>query len=261
MKTLRPHPGRPSRAERAGGDRHPGRRRDRSERPGRASPSSSGGARPRAGARPHRHDRGQPGRQASRASDCRWPATAPTASRGTRSTHAARRLVPGDRRRGRRHDRRRRRRTPPRRSTTTTTCRAHAPLVFGVVLAMAFLLLLVTFRSIVIPIKAIMLNLLSVAAAFGVLTLVFQHGWGEIIGTAAHRRASSSWLPGVPVRDPVRPLDGLPRVHPQPHQGGLGQGHRPTRPPSSRASAARPASSPPRPPSWSRCSRSSRPSP
>ena len=46
---------------------------------------------------------------------------------------------------------------------------AHAPLVFGAVLTMAFLLLLVTFRSIVIPIKAILLNLLSVAAAYGVL--------------------------------------------------------------------------------------------
>ena len=60
--------------------------------------------------------------------------------------------------------------------------------MFGFVLAMAFLLLLVTFRSIVIPIKAILLNLLSVAAAFGVLTLVFQHGWGEVIGPAAHQR-------------------------------------------------------------------------
>ena len=43
-------------------------------------------------------------------------------------------------------------------------------------LALAFLLLLVTFRSIVIPIKAILLNLLSVGAAYGVLVLVFQHG-------------------------------------------------------------------------------------
>ena len=51
--------------------------------------------------------------------------------------------------------------------------------MFAFVLAMAFLLLLITFRSIVIPIKAIVLNLLSVAAAFGVLTLVFQHGLGE----------------------------------------------------------------------------------
>ena len=70
----------------------------------------------------------------------------------------------------------------------------HAPLVFGFVLAMAFLLLLVTFRSIVIPIKAIALNLLSVAAAFGVLTMVFQHGLGEAIGMP-HTKGIASWLP------------------------------------------------------------------
>jgi uncharacterized membrane protein YdfJ with MMPL/SSD domain len=66
--------------------------------------------------------------------------------------------------------------------------------VFGFVLTMAFLLLLVTFRSIVIPIKAIILNLLSVAAAFGVLTLVFQHGSGECIGMP-HTDGIVSWLP------------------------------------------------------------------
>jgi RND superfamily putative drug exporter len=71
---------------------------------------------------------------------------------------------------------------------------AHAPLVFGFVLAMAFLLLLVTFRSIVIPIKAIILNLISVAAAFGVLTLVFQHGLGEVVGLP-HTTGIVSWLP------------------------------------------------------------------
>ena len=71
---------------------------------------------------------------------------------------------------------------------------AHAPLVFGFVLTMAFLLLLVTFRSIVIPIKAIILNLLSVAAAFGVLTLVFQHGLGEVVGLP-HTTGIVSWLP------------------------------------------------------------------
>ena len=134
--------------------------------------------------------------------------------------------------------------TPPRPRTRNDNLSAHAPLVFGFVLTMAFLLLLVTFRSIVIPIKAILLNLLSVAAAFGVLTLVFQHGLGEVIGmphTDGHRLLAA----GVPVRDPVRPLDGLPRVHPEPDQGGLGQGPRQRRPPSSRASAARPASSPP----------------
>ena len=54
-----------------------------------------------------------------------------------------------------------------------------APLVIGFVLILAFVLLLVMFRSIVIPIKAIALNLLSVGAAMGVLVLVFQEGVGE----------------------------------------------------------------------------------
>jgi uncharacterized membrane protein YdfJ with MMPL/SSD domain len=57
--------------------------------------------------------------------------------------------------------------------------KAHAPIVFLFVLGLAFLLLLATFRSIVIPLKAIVLNLLSVGAAYGVLVLVFQKGWGE----------------------------------------------------------------------------------
>jgi uncharacterized membrane protein YdfJ with MMPL/SSD domain len=56
---------------------------------------------------------------------------------------------------------------------------ARAPLVFAFVLSLAFILLLVTFRSIVVPIKAIVLNLLSVGAAYGVLVLVFQDGHGE----------------------------------------------------------------------------------
>ena len=50
------------------------------------------------------------------------------------------------------------------------------PIVFGFVFAMAFVLLLVTFRSIVIPIKAILLNLLSVGAAYGVVVWIFQNG-------------------------------------------------------------------------------------
>jgi uncharacterized membrane protein YdfJ with MMPL/SSD domain len=54
-----------------------------------------------------------------------------------------------------------------------------APLVFGFVLLLAFFLMLVTFRSLVIATKAVLLNLLSVAAAYGVLVLVFQEGWGK----------------------------------------------------------------------------------
>jgi RND superfamily putative drug exporter len=57
--------------------------------------------------------------------------------------------------------------------------RTTAPLVFGFVLLLAFLLMLVTFRSLVIATKAVLLNLLSVAAAYGVLVLVFQEGWGK----------------------------------------------------------------------------------
>jgi uncharacterized membrane protein YdfJ with MMPL/SSD domain len=53
------------------------------------------------------------------------------------------------------------------------------PYVFGFVLLFAFILMLVAFRSIVVAFKAIVLNLLSVAAAYGVLVLVFQHGVGR----------------------------------------------------------------------------------
>jgi uncharacterized membrane protein YdfJ with MMPL/SSD domain len=57
--------------------------------------------------------------------------------------------------------------------------KSHLPLVFGFVLTITFPLLLLTFRSIVIPLTAIGLNLLSVGAAYGVLALVFQHSWAE----------------------------------------------------------------------------------
>jgi RND superfamily putative drug exporter len=67
--------------------------------------------------------------------------------------------------------------------------------VFAFVLGAAFLLLLVTFRSIVIPIKAIVLNLLSVGAAYGVLKLVFQDGHGESLLGFESTGAITSWLP------------------------------------------------------------------
>jgi RND superfamily putative drug exporter len=54
-----------------------------------------------------------------------------------------------------------------------------SPLVVAFVLVFAFLLLLVTFRSLVVAVKAVLLNLLSVGAAYGVLVLVFQHGLGQ----------------------------------------------------------------------------------
>lgn len=73
--------------------------------------------------------------------------------------------------------------------------RSSAPVVFAFVLAMAFLLLLVTFRSLVIPLKAIVLNLLSVAASYGVLVWVFQEGHlRSLLGFSAVG-GITSWLP------------------------------------------------------------------
>jgi RND superfamily putative drug exporter len=63
------------------------------------------------------------------------------------------------------------------------------------VLGMAFLLLLVTFRSIVIPIKAIVLNLLSVGAAYGVLTWIFQDGHLQGLLGFHSNHGVASWLP------------------------------------------------------------------
>jgi uncharacterized membrane protein YdfJ with MMPL/SSD domain len=67
--------------------------------------------------------------------------------------------------------------------------------VFAFVFSVAFLLLLVTFRSIVIPIKAILLNILSVAAAMGIVTYVFQDGHFEDFLNFDSTGAVSSWFP------------------------------------------------------------------
>jgi RND superfamily putative drug exporter len=69
------------------------------------------------------------------------------------------------------------------------------PLVFAFVLTFAFLLLLVSFRSVVIAGKAIVLNLLSVAAAYGVLVATFQYGWGESILNFQSNGGIAFWLP------------------------------------------------------------------
>ena len=72
---------------------------------------------------------------------------------------------------------------------------SNLPMVFGFVLSAAFLLLMVTFRSVVIPLKAIVLNLLSVGAAYGLLVLVFQEGWGESLLGFESTGAITAWLP------------------------------------------------------------------
>jgi uncharacterized membrane protein YdfJ with MMPL/SSD domain len=69
------------------------------------------------------------------------------------------------------------------------------PLVGGFVLTFAFVLLLVTFRSVVIPFKAILMNLLSVGAAMGVIVAVFQWGWGESLLDFSSNGGVAAWLP------------------------------------------------------------------
>jgi uncharacterized membrane protein YdfJ with MMPL/SSD domain len=70
-----------------------------------------------------------------------------------------------------------------------------APVVFAFVLGLAFLLLVVAFRSVVVAVKAVALNLLSVGAAYGVLVLVFQHGYGESLLGFESNGGVVSWLP------------------------------------------------------------------
>lgn len=60
------------------------------------------------------------------------------------------------------------------------------PLFISAVVGMSFLLLMIVFRSVLVPLKAALLNLLSIGAAYGVLVMVFQWGWGmELIGLEA----------------------------------------------------------------------------
>jgi uncharacterized membrane protein YdfJ with MMPL/SSD domain len=73
--------------------------------------------------------------------------------------------------------------------------KARAPIVFAFVLGFAFLLLLAAFRSLVISAKAILLNLLSVGAAYGILVATFQWGWGESILGFKSTHGVTSWLP------------------------------------------------------------------
>ena len=70
-----------------------------------------------------------------------------------------------------------------------------APLVFAFVLVFAFLILLASFRSLVVAIKAIVLNLLSVGAAYGLLVILFQWGWGESFLDFESNGGITPWLP------------------------------------------------------------------
>ncbi|MSQ33745.1 MAG: hypothetical protein EXR60_04930 [Dehalococcoidia bacterium] len=75
------------------------------------------------------------------------------------------------------------------------TANSAAPIVFAFVLGISFLLLMVAFRSIVVPIKAIILNLLSVGAAYGIIVLVFQKGVGNEVFGFQQYDIVEAWIP------------------------------------------------------------------
>ncbi|MBA2952457.1 MMPL family transporter [Nocardioides sp. MAH-18] len=68
-------------------------------------------------------------------------------------------------------------------------------LVVGFVVSVSVLLLAMMFRSVVVPIKAAAMNLLSIAASYGVLVAIFQWGWGGSVLGIDHAVAVSSWIP------------------------------------------------------------------
>ncbi len=75
------------------------------------------------------------------------------------------------------------------------TLTARLPIVIGVVVALAFLLLLSTFRSLLIALKAAILNLLSIGAAYGVIVAVFQWGWGGSLFGVSEKVPIESYVP------------------------------------------------------------------
>ncbi len=70
-----------------------------------------------------------------------------------------------------------------------------APIVFAFVLGLSLVLLTIAFRSVVVALTAIALNLLSVGAAYGLLVLVFQHGWGAGLLGFTQLDVIEAWVP------------------------------------------------------------------
>ncbi len=69
------------------------------------------------------------------------------------------------------------------------------PILIGVVILLSFVLLMMVFRSIVVPLKAAVMNLLSIGAAYGVIVAVFQWGWGAHLIGVDKQGPIESWVP------------------------------------------------------------------
>ena len=69
------------------------------------------------------------------------------------------------------------------------------PLLIGAVLILSFILLMAVFRSLLVPLKAVILNLLSIGAAYGVLVAIFQWGWGKSLIGVDRTGPIEPWIP------------------------------------------------------------------
>jgi putative drug exporter of the RND superfamily len=69
------------------------------------------------------------------------------------------------------------------------------PVFIGLVLLLSFILLMVVFRSVLVPLKAVIMNLLSIGAAYGVIVAVFQWGWGKDLIGVAEAGPVEAWAP------------------------------------------------------------------
>ena len=118
---------------------------------------------------------------------------------------------PGRRRVGRRGGQHRLQRLPHRRASRRSS---------SSVLSLSFLLLMMVFRSLLVPLKAVVMNMLSIGAAYGVVVMVFQFGWGASlfnIGGWTDRTVRAD----DDVRHRVRSVDGLRGVPALAGQGGV----------------------------------------
>jgi RND superfamily putative drug exporter len=69
------------------------------------------------------------------------------------------------------------------------------PIFVGAVLVLSFLLLMLVFRSLLVPLKAVVMNLLSIGAAYGVVVAVFQWGWGASLIGVGREAPVEAWAP------------------------------------------------------------------
>jgi len=69
------------------------------------------------------------------------------------------------------------------------------PILIGAVLILSFLLLMIVFRSILVPVKAVIMNMLSVGAAYGVIVAIFQWGWGKDLFGIGKAGPVEAWAP------------------------------------------------------------------